>query len=637
MRLLTLMIALTALWLSCAWAGENRIQGDPVVIGQGNIELGDSDTAGTCKWFDVDGAWFKITAADMAANFTYVWPVDDGDADEVLQTDGAGILTWADVSAALEDGTADGQMLFWDTDTWKHTEVGELVWDDTNKWMGIGQDTPLSPLHVRDAASNDLAMLEYDNNGASGPKLEFYLNSDTPADNDVVGVLEFSGEDSNSDIEDYVRITAYAEDVTHDAEDGGLAIEVQVGSTLQNVWDCWPDEVLINGDGVDIDFTVEGENDTNLLCTDAANDRIGVSDSTPDALVDIDGNDTTADPTLLVERDLASGSTDSPVVTIHQDNAGDDQDALSVQQDCDADAVVAVAQAGEAFSGLSTDGYAVLGWSINDDGIVGSSTSAANDDYSIKALEHTYLANYADYYTAHALAPMTAPPADTLRTYADTTLTSRLYAKDSSSNEIDLSIQSDHVFQGQWLADTEDETWEDAAQDLIACEATASRKYDFDFVNMQQDASYGQWVWDAVRAQMALNWAQCQFATGGQIDYNGCTDLTLRALVWVNCATAEGAAPGGTYWDSIKFYVTESNGEDNDTVSADLQGQTSNGAWTIIEADVDVSAWSIGAEEALRVGLVFVGEDVADPGMDPQTTWTYEVRIEWIKVTQWVE
>jgi len=153
---------------------------------------------------------------------------------------------------------------------------------------------------------------------------------------------------------------------------------------------------------------------------------------------------------------------------------------------------------------------------------------------------------------------------------------------------------------------------------------------------MEQDAGYGEWTWMASRAQGPAIWAQCQLATGGQIDYNSADKLTLRALVYVEGVTAQGAAPSGTYWDSIKFYVTESNGEDNSTVSADIQGETSNGAWAIIDADVDVSAWSIGAEEALRIGLVFVGEDVEDPGGDPQTDWEYTVRIEWIKATQWI-
>lgn len=46
----------------------------------------------------------------------------------------------------LEDGTADGQLLFYDNTNkkWVHTETSELVWDDTVKSLGIGKANPVS-------------------------------------------------------------------------------------------------------------------------------------------------------------------------------------------------------------------------------------------------------------------------------------------------------------------------------------------------------------------------------------------------------------------------------------------------------------------------------------------------------------
>lgn len=50
----------------------------------------------------------------------------------------------------IEPGTANGQMLYWDhvEGAWKHTEISELVWDDTNKRAGINVAVPLERLHV---------------------------------------------------------------------------------------------------------------------------------------------------------------------------------------------------------------------------------------------------------------------------------------------------------------------------------------------------------------------------------------------------------------------------------------------------------------------------------------------------------
>ena len=47
----------------------------------------------------------------------------------------------------LEAGTANGQMAFWDTDRWKHTETNELKWDDTAKRLLLGGD-PTADLHA---------------------------------------------------------------------------------------------------------------------------------------------------------------------------------------------------------------------------------------------------------------------------------------------------------------------------------------------------------------------------------------------------------------------------------------------------------------------------------------------------------
>lgn len=50
-----------------------------------------------------------------------------------------------------EDGTAQGQMGFWDGSKWVHTETNELFWDDTNKRLGIGifNATADEQLHLR--------------------------------------------------------------------------------------------------------------------------------------------------------------------------------------------------------------------------------------------------------------------------------------------------------------------------------------------------------------------------------------------------------------------------------------------------------------------------------------------------------
>jgi len=48
----------------------------------------------------------------------------------------------------IEDGTTAGQMAFWDGSNWTYTETSEMYWDDTNKRLGIGTDSPQQELDV---------------------------------------------------------------------------------------------------------------------------------------------------------------------------------------------------------------------------------------------------------------------------------------------------------------------------------------------------------------------------------------------------------------------------------------------------------------------------------------------------------
>jgi len=74
-----------------------------------------------------------------------------GTANQILKSDGTDI-SWQDETGGgnIVAGTAQGQMLFWNAggNTWTYTEEDELFWDDTNKRLGIGTDSPRHPLEI---------------------------------------------------------------------------------------------------------------------------------------------------------------------------------------------------------------------------------------------------------------------------------------------------------------------------------------------------------------------------------------------------------------------------------------------------------------------------------------------------------
>ena len=65
-------------------------------------------------------------------------------------------------SGSIDDGTAAGQMAFWDGATWTYTETSELFWDDTSKFIGINTASPNRRLEILDDSDNPQLRLSDD-------------------------------------------------------------------------------------------------------------------------------------------------------------------------------------------------------------------------------------------------------------------------------------------------------------------------------------------------------------------------------------------------------------------------------------------------------------------------------------------
>lgn len=92
----------------------------------------------------------EITPAGNAVNEDDNWRFFiDSSGDLIIQKRVSG--TWTNY--LLEKGDANGQMLFWDGVKWAKTETSEMVFDDINKRLGIGQASPTSTLDVGGTAT----------------------------------------------------------------------------------------------------------------------------------------------------------------------------------------------------------------------------------------------------------------------------------------------------------------------------------------------------------------------------------------------------------------------------------------------------------------------------------------------------
>jgi hypothetical protein len=104
-----------------------------------------------------------------------------------------------------------------------------------------------------------------DDPGILGPTIELYHNSASPAANDTVGWLAFSGEDSAGNKQNYAYIKGIIVDPTSTSEDGKLAFRVVTAGSLA-------DELELTGAalypttsaGLDLGTTTLGFNDLHL-------------------------------------------------------------------------------------------------------------------------------------------------------------------------------------------------------------------------------------------------------------------------------------------------------------------------------------------------------------------------------------
>ena len=83
--------------------------------------------------------------------------------------------------------------------------------------------------------------------------------------------------DSQSKVEhEYADIYARANDVTLNTEHGELYLRTLSGGTQRRRIDLSATATVVNEDGIDLDFRVEGNSDVELLVCDAGQDKVGV-------------------------------------------------------------------------------------------------------------------------------------------------------------------------------------------------------------------------------------------------------------------------------------------------------------------------------------------------------------------------
>ena len=135
---------------------------------------------------------------------------------------------------------------------------------------------------IIDGNYDNLTLISTDADENSGPNLRLYRNSSSPADNDLLGFISIDGRNDNSEDVTYARIQYLIKDASDGTEDAQIDIPVMQAGTRRSRFKSDNAETVINEDGVNIDFRVEGDGNTAMIMVDAGNDRLGVGVAAPD-------------------------------------------------------------------------------------------------------------------------------------------------------------------------------------------------------------------------------------------------------------------------------------------------------------------------------------------------------------------
>ena len=155
---------------------------------------------------------------------------------------------------------------------------------DLARLLGAGA-TILDGTTISTADNTDsLILTSTDADASSGPNLNMFRNSSSPADNDFLGNVKFNGRNDNSQDVQYSEIEVYATDVSDGTEDGLYNVNVMTGgSNLSYMQLKAGSGAVFNEDSNDIDFRVESNGEANMFFVDGGNDRVVISKSSSGA------------------------------------------------------------------------------------------------------------------------------------------------------------------------------------------------------------------------------------------------------------------------------------------------------------------------------------------------------------------
>lgn len=156
-----------------------------------------------------------------------------------------------------------------------------------NGKIGIGTNNPDTWVHITNTSVNGpVVQIESVQDGTTGGALRLKLDSGTPADNDVLGRVEFYGDNVTGTPLNYGYIDALSRSIAGKGtggESGEIRFNIIRNGSMKEILtlDCHTDEVVVNEGGVDIDFRVESDTKAGALFVEGSSGNIGIGTQVP--------------------------------------------------------------------------------------------------------------------------------------------------------------------------------------------------------------------------------------------------------------------------------------------------------------------------------------------------------------------
>lgn len=125
--------------------------------------------------------------------------------------------------------------------------------------------------------SDNLTLTSTDADANVGPNLRLYRNSGSPADDDILGQIDFEGRNANSEDIVYGMINSRIMTPTDGGEDSNMYMYIMKSGTQRLALMLDRTEAVFNDDSQDINFRVESNDSTHMFFVDAGTNKILMS------------------------------------------------------------------------------------------------------------------------------------------------------------------------------------------------------------------------------------------------------------------------------------------------------------------------------------------------------------------------